>query len=919
MKLPGLSLFVLLGFLLASMPATDASSVRPDSVHFCAFDEQEQWWADHPRPAAKRPADLNVGKPRTVRMIYFLPSDRPFRQEVVDSMKVVIRRVQTFYAEQMEAQGYGNSTFQIETDATGEPVVHRVAGKHPESSYYDTFGAAMLDELWQVFDFDVNIYSIIVDTQHGSFQGRGGGGSPRGKTGGSAWLTSGYIGGRAHGSYAGVTAHELGHAFGLEHDFRDGTYTMSYGQGGRLSACAAEFLAVHPYFNAHSPIEEGPPPTIELLSPIEYPANSKSVSVRLKVSDMTGVHLVILLVSSSRGGTIELKACRGVSGKRDNVVQFEYDGVIPSEIGTSLSNPISHPIIVEAVDTDGNVHRQTFGLAEMSPYRIATLEGHTDGVRSVAFSSEGTLASGSRDGTARLWNIETRRQEARLQQGSHDARVSSVAFSPEGNILAAVSTSTGLWDVVTKRRIANFRGGGHPYSAAFSPDGTLALGLWNGEIELWNLETQRQIAVLKGHSAWVRTVAFSQDGILLASGSNDGIIRLWGVAARDQIATLKGHIHGVGSVSFSPDGALIASGSEDGTVKLWEVATRQNIATLEGHTHWVNAVCFLPDGALVSGDARGTILLWNVATQERIARFAHRGGVHSVAFAPDGRILASGSGDGTISLWDMSARTRPRPSALEIISGVEQQGSAGATLANPFFVLVVDQNGKPVVGATVTFAVTAGGGKLSVTTTTTDESGRAATTLTLGSQPGPNTVVATVEDLEPVAFTATGLAVARTLDKPSGDEQQGPAGSALTKPIVVVVLDQNGDPLPGIQVTFAVTAGGGALSVETATTDENGRAATTLTLGPQPGINTVVASVPDLDPVTFTATGTAHADFDGDGTVGFGDFVLFAAHFGQNQADEGFEARYDLDGNGAIGFSDFLIFANAFGNNTPSS
>ena len=62
LKLPGLSLFVLLGSLLASMPATDASSSVPDSIHFCAFDEQEQWRADHPRPAAKRPADLNVGR-----------------------------------------------------------------------------------------------------------------------------------------------------------------------------------------------------------------------------------------------------------------------------------------------------------------------------------------------------------------------------------------------------------------------------------------------------------------------------------------------------------------------------------------------------------------------------------------------------------------------------------------------------------------------------------------------------------------------------------------------------------------------------------------------------------------------------------------------------------------------------------------
>ena len=906
-----------MGIIHAPLPAVHASSAHADSVLVCGVGHEE-WRRDHPRPAAKRPANLNAGEPRTVRMIYFLPSDRPYRQEVVDSMKVVIRRVQIFYADQMDAHGYGRKTFRLESDTRGEPIVHLVDGSHPESHYYNTFGGAMVDELWQVFDFDVNIYSIIIDTHHATFQGRGGGGERDGKTGGSAWLTSGYIGADAHGGIAGVTAHEIGHAFGLPHDFRDGAYTMSYGQGGRLSACAAEFLAVHPYFDPDIPTEEGTPPTIKLISPTEYPAGSKSVSVRLKVSDTPGVHQVILLVSSSRGGAIEFKACRGVSDKRDAVVQFEYDGVIPSEIGTSLSNPISHPIIVEAIDTNGNVHREEFGLAKGSKFRIATLEGHTDLVRSLSFSHDGTLASGSWDGTARMWNIGTRRQVARLQQGSHDERVVSVAFSPEGDILAVVSLSTGLWDVVTRRRIANLRGEGQPYSAAFSPDGTLALGLWNGEIELWNVETRRQIAVLTGHSAWVRTVAFSQDGTHLFSGTRDGI-ELWHMADRERIATLKGHRHGVTSVSPSPDGGMLASGSEDKTVILWDVATRQKIATLKGHTHWIEAVSFLPDGTLVSGDARGTIILWNVATQEQIAEFGQAGGVHSVALSPDAGILASGSGDGTLALWDMSVLTVPRPSALEIISGVEQQGSAGATLANPFFVLVVDQNGKPVVGATVTFAVTAGGGTLSVETATTDENGRAATTLTLGSQPGTNTVVASVADLKPVAFTATGLAVARTLDKPSGDEQEGPPGLALNDPFVVEVRDQNGNPLAGATVTFAVTAGAGTLSDTTATTDANGRAATTLTLGPQLGTNTVVASVPDLEPVTFTAVATAKADFDGDGTVGFSDFVQFAGKFGLSEGDDGYDARFDLDGNGAIGFSDFLIFANAFGNNTPSS
>lgn len=136
--------------------------------------------------------------------------------------------------------------------------------------------------------------------------------------------------------------------------------------------------------------------------------------------------------------------------------------------------------------------------------------------------------------------------------------------------------------------------------------------------------------------------------------------------------------------------------------------------------------------------------------------------------------------------------------------------------------------------------------------------------------------------MEPVTFGAPGLAVPRTLAKFSGDEQQGAAGTVLTQPFVVRVLDQHGDPLAGATVTFAVTAGGGTLSAATATTDAAGRAATTLTLGPRPGTNTVEATVDGLDSVTFTAAAEATPDFDGDGVTGFSDFLLFVESFGQS-------------------------------------
>ena len=191
---------------------------------------------------------------------------------------------------------------------------------------------------------------------------------------------------------------------------------------------------------------------------------------------------------------------------------------------------------------------------------------------------------------------------------------------------------------------------------------------------------------------------------------------------------------------------------------------------------------------------------------------------------------------------------------LDAYDGNQQVGSLNSRLAEPFIVEVVDANDNPVEDARVRFRTTIGSGRFSPRTPRTDEDGFAETTFTPTSA-GRIRVVATVAGADSTAaFIVQGGEPADALEKVSGDNQSGTPGNALASPFVVEVQDEDGEPLSGHSVTFSVTAGGGSLSETSATTNANGRAQTTLTLGSALGVNSVQASVSGVDSVTFSTS-----------------------------------------------------------------
>ena len=310
------------------------------------------------------PEALNVGEPRTVRLFYFLPNDRLYRADVVESMKTGILEVQSFYAEQMAAHGHGNMTFNIETDAQGDPIVHRIDADYGDSHYVNR--GYTEGEIARAFDTSKIISAIVMDISSYPIRGQGTGNKS------SGWLM-------VFKDWDWFTAaHELGHAFGLQHDLRDNTDILSYGKSDRstatLSACAAEFLSVHPYFDSSIPLEIETRPTVELVSPTTYPAGAASVTIRVRVRDDSGLHQVMLFVRPNnplQGTTMELKMWQKLDGETDTVVEFNFDGRVPSESDNTdpethrtLANTNQHEIRVMAVDTEGNWFTSNFTLEE---------------------------------------------------------------------------------------------------------------------------------------------------------------------------------------------------------------------------------------------------------------------------------------------------------------------------------------------------------------------------------------------------------------------------------------------------------------------------------------------------------------------------------------------------------------------------
>ena len=312
---------------------------------------------------------------------------------------------------------------------------------------------------------------------------------------------------------------------------------------------------------------------------------------------------------------------------------------------------------LSSIQIKGNTDMYVLSNLSQAIYGVNELNqlNHKDFVYSVAVSPDGKMiATGSKDKTAKLWNLEGK--ELQTLKG-HKNSVWSVAFSPDGETIATGSgdNTAKLWNLEGKE-LRTLKGHtDNVNSVAFSRDGKMiATGSADKTVKLWNPKNGEKLNILATHTDKVNSVVFSRDGKMIATGSADKTVKLWDLKG-NKLTELKGHIGGIFGVTFSQDSKMLATGSDDGTTKLWNLKDRKAIQTF-GNSIVVNSVAFSRDDKKIfTASNNKMVQLWSLDKLERKA-FKPQASINFLTYSPDGKIIATTGNGNTVKLSDLEGK-----------------------------------------------------------------------------------------------------------------------------------------------------------------------------------------------------------------------------------------------------------------------
>ncbi|MFH0901680.1 MAG: serine/threonine-protein kinase, partial [Pseudomonadota bacterium] len=325
--------------------------------------------------------------------------------------------------------------------------------------------------------------------------------------------------------------------------------------------------------------------------------------------------------------------------------------VLARSLGAGWVDGIAYAADGKTVAAVTHSDRVFFVDTETAAFRMLRM---AVGLASIALSPDGKyLALGTGTGPVLVLDLA---QGSTRELVGHRNVVFGLAFDTSSRLLASGSTDTNarLWDVESGRELAVLRG--HQMSItrlAFGAAEVLFTASKDGTVRQWDSKTGASRVVVKMNGP-VYGIAVDHSGDELITGGIDRTIRRWKIETGEELAVLHGHLEPVISIALSPDRRTLASSSTDGTVMLWGRYSGRHVV-LGRHEGAAIGVAMSPDGrSVASAGFDGTVRLWQVRMKpDRTKESGHTGVVHCLAFSPDGSLLGSGAEDSTLRTWDV--------------------------------------------------------------------------------------------------------------------------------------------------------------------------------------------------------------------------------------------------------------------------